>query len=313
MSNEKTKKLSNRLERLHKPPLLLKVYCFTPIAKPLNGSLQKGSHLLKLAPVSYTYSKQKDNQKAKTVDTYYIKGIRGALRHKVMELCYQAGLEVCHTMEVRKAKESTNGNEDNTKKGNGSNKREDEIPTGFHGLAMCAHNGGSCIVHQVFGSMRQESLISVTTVPIVSVTEKTAVFQDEVQRVHIATEHRHAASVDGIPMQDFTERYFSGEFTFEIDVTLCSPEQLGLLLTAAYRLDRLGRGYNAGYAHIKVRKLQLVRRESKDTLVWDEQDQAYVIKEETVEQVLKEEVPQALTAWQKHIEAHQCKPSYKGE
>ncbi|MFX1251254.1 MAG: RAMP superfamily CRISPR-associated protein [Promethearchaeota archaeon] len=303
MSNKKSKTLSHRLERLHKPPLVLKVYCSTPIAKPLNGSLQKGSHLLKLAPVSYTYGKQKDDQKAKTVDTYYIKGIRGALRHKVMELCYQVGLEVCHTMEVRKAKGSTNGNEDTTKKDNGLDKREDEIPSGFHGLGVCAYNGGSCIVHQVFGSMRQESLISITITPIVSVTEKTAVFQDEVQRVHIATEHRHAASVDGTPMQDFTERYFSGEFTFEIDVTLCSPEQLGLLITAATKLDRLGRGYNAGYAHIKVHRLQLVRREVKDSLVWCEQDQVYVVKAEAVETILKEEVPQALTVWQQYVEA----------
>ncbi|MFX1250171.1 MAG: RAMP superfamily CRISPR-associated protein [Promethearchaeota archaeon] len=303
MSHEANKKLSNRIERLNKHPLVLKVFCSTPIAKPLNGSLQKGSHMLKLAPVSYSYGKQKSNLQSKTADTYYIKGIRGALRHKVMALCYQAGVEVCHTMELRPPKDKKNSNNDSNQNGNGSPALRDEIPEGFHALGECAHNGGSCIVHQVFGSMRQESVIRVSTAPITSISEKTAVLPGDVQRVHIATEHRHAAAFDGTPMQDFTERYFSGDFAFEIDVTLCSPEQLGLLIKAAYKINRLGRGYNAGYAQVKVHRLQLVRREVKDRLIWDDQDQVYVVKEEAVETVLKEEVPQALTAWQQYVEA----------
>ncbi|MFX0063223.1 MAG: hypothetical protein ACFFC7_13690 [Candidatus Hermodarchaeota archaeon] len=324
---EPSKQSSNRVERLNRAPIVLKVMCSAPIIKPLNGSLQKGSHLLKLAPTLYSYrgksSKTEEEElrpsqdgkktikTVKTTNTYYIKGIRGAVHHKVMELCYQLGLEVCHTMERRKTKEDEK--EDNTKTEKGRKKktvattRQNEIPQGFHALGECADNGGSCIVHKIFGSMRQESLIAVLANPIVSVKEKTAEFTDAVQRFHIATENRHAMSFEGVPLQDFNEHYFSGDFSFEIEVTLCTPEQLGLLINSAFRLNRLGRGYNAGYARVKVRELQLVERKTTEKLVWDEERQTYVVKEDIIEKVLKEEVQNALQAWDKYVEAHQCK------
>lgn len=56
---------------------ILKIQAFTPISKPLNGSLPRSSnsHFLRLYPISYKYKLGKEEKEA-TVETYYIKGLR---------------------------------------------------------------------------------------------------------------------------------------------------------------------------------------------------------------------------------------------
>ncbi len=52
---------------LNNPSKILKVYCYTPISKPLNGSLPRSntSHLLRLYPVEYTYKNGKKKKHLK--------------------------------------------------------------------------------------------------------------------------------------------------------------------------------------------------------------------------------------------------------
>ncbi len=52
------------------------IHAFTPIAKPINASIQKNSSMLLLGKLPYTNSSKTFNTKF-----YYIKGIRGMLRH----------------------------------------------------------------------------------------------------------------------------------------------------------------------------------------------------------------------------------------
>lgn len=265
---------------------VLKVWAWTPISKPLNGSLPRSniSHLLRLGEVSYTFTRGKEIKEA-TVPTYYIKGLKGAVRRSIMQLCHSAGLEICHTSDKRE-----------DKKGNSF------LPEGFHLLGSCRGNGG-CIVHQIFGSMGQKGLVSFYVPPIASVPHKTAKAKVEVQFVHIATENRHCRGFDDRTIQDFGERYFSGEFFFEIDVTLLSQEQVGLLLEAILRLRKLGRGFNSGYGRIKVLEFQLTEREVSIVPVLNGKKR-FTVKEEIEELPLGEEVHSSLEAWKGYINDH---------
>jgi len=140
-----------------------------------------------------------------------------------------------------------------------------------------------CIIHQIFGSKGHEGLISVYAEPISSIIHKSAQPQSKIQNVHIATENRVCISFDGTSIQDFGERYFSGAFSFEIDVTRCNNEQLGLLIEAVLNLEKLGRGYNSGYGHIQIKQLQLLERTEMRKLVW--KGDYFRVEEEIAEKI----------------------------
>lgn len=146
-----------------------------PIVKTLNGSIAGGNTgcMLRSQNVTVNYKKNTKWQE-KIVKTYIIKGLRGAVRHAVMEECKAKGIEVCHT---------TNKEEDKSQ-----NKL---LVDGFHLLGSCI-NKKECIIHQIFGSMRQESIISVSSDPIIFIDDKfsTFKFSENLQVVHIATEKR---------------------------------------------------------------------------------------------------------------------------
>ena len=249
-----SKKSFSRVKRIQNPQRILKVVAYTAIAKPLNGSLPRSnnSHFLRLYPIKYSYKNGKDEKEA-TSESYFLKGIRGAIRHQVMKICYDAGEEVCHTSD--KATD---------KMGNSL------LPEGFHLTGSCKGNG-ECIVHQVFGSMGTEGLISVYAEPITSISHKSAKTEVKVQKVHIATENRVCMTFDNKSVQNFGERYFSGEFTFEIDVTCCTSEQIGLLIESVINMQRLGRGYTAGYGKIHIKQIQLLERTTKRIPEWQEE------------------------------------------
>ena len=263
---------------------ILKVFCYTPISKPLNGSFARSNitHFLKLYPIEYTYTDKKKEKKAKT-ETYWIKGLRGALRHQVMKICRDFGLEVCHTSD-----------KETDKHGNRL------LPQGFHLTGACKDNGDECIIHQVFGSKRNEGIISVCADPITSITEVTAKTPVKLQKVHIATENRIVKSFDGKSIQDFGERYFSGDFTFEIEVTRCNDEQRGLLIESIMNLQKLGRGFNSGYGRIQVMRFQLLIRSITRVPEWE--GESFVVKERISETSEKEAVLTALDAWNQYCQ-----------
>jgi hypothetical protein len=277
MTKEKIKKKSTRTKNLATVQRRLRCIAYTPIAKPLNGSLPRSnnSHFLRLHPVTYIYKNGKE-EKITTSETYLIKGIRGAIRHQVMITCYEAGLEVCH---------SSDKPADKTGKS--------LLPVGFHLLGACMEN--ECIVHKIFGSKRHKSIISVHADPISSISHKSAKLEHNVQQVHIATENRISMSFDGRTIQNFSERYFSGEFIFELDVTCCNSIQLGLLIEAITNLEKLGRGYNSGYGHLKMKSLQLLERITNRSLVW--KNHQFNVEDTITEKSLKDEVIQSLEDW----------------
>ncbi|MFX0172506.1 MAG: hypothetical protein ACFE9L_11345 [Candidatus Hodarchaeota archaeon] len=232
-------------KKLPKTQMILKMFCYTPVAKPLNGSLPQSnaSHMLRLASLPYTYSGngKKEVKESFTVP-YLLKGMKGVIRQKIAFLCAEAGLEVCHSTDKEADK---HGNK--------------LLPEGFHLLGSCVGNG-ECILHQIFGSKGNEGIISVYADPIASISHKTADIPQRIQNVHIASENRINLTYEGKTVQDFKERYFSGYFNFEIDVTHCSPEQIGLIIDGAMHFDRLGRGFNSGYGHVIVNEIKLLKR-----------------------------------------------------
>ena len=270
------------MKRINSPQRILKVYCYTPIAKPLNGSLPRTSkaYFLRLEPITYSYGKGKEKKEEQS-EVYFIKGLRGALRHASMKVCFESGLEVCHSTD-----------KEFDKQGNTL------LPPGFHLLGACSHHK-SCIVHEVYGSKGNKSLISVYAYPITSISHKTAELDYTIQNVHLAIENRVCMSFDGKPVQDYGEKYFSGHFTFEIDVSQCSRKHIGLLIRSILALEKLGRGFNAGYGHVEVKKFQLLKRNKKKIPVFD--GESFVIKTEISEESLEKEVNEALEDWAKYV------------
>ncbi|MFX1534455.1 MAG: RAMP superfamily CRISPR-associated protein [Promethearchaeota archaeon] len=267
------------------PSYVLKIKAYASICKPLNGSLPRSnqSHFLKLAPITYRYKNGKDSKETE-VTAYHIKGIRGAVRHAVMKICHAQGLEVCHTSD-KEADSSGNS----------------LIPAGFHLAGKCINgaNEDECIVHAIFGSKGHEGKIRVFIHPIANISHKTFETDFAVQNVQLATENRVCMSFDNKPVQDFKERYFSGEFTFEIDVTQLNTVERGLIIKSVIAIERLGRGFNAGYGHVKIQEFQLLKRVIRRTTEWT--DDKFTVKEEITEESLKQEVLEAMEAWQQYL------------
>ncbi len=147
-----------------------------------------------------------------------------------------------------------------------------------------------------------EGIISFYSNPIASVTHSTAEFEEPIQKVHISSENRSCLTFDGKSTQNFVERYFSGKFNFEIDVTECTPSQLGLIIKGAMVIDRLGGGFNSGYGHVEVKKIKLLERSIEKVPKWSEDD-SFVIEKKVNEKPLKKDFIEALEAWNNVLDA----------
>ncbi|MHA2033272.1 MAG: hypothetical protein ACW99Q_28205 [Candidatus Kariarchaeaceae archaeon] len=259
--------------------IILKVNCYTTIAKPLNGSLPRsnGSNFLKLFPINYEY-KDKGKTKEGSAILYHLKGIRGAVRHVLSQILREYKLEICHTTDKTETRDGRN-----------------ILPDGFHPLGSC---NNTCLISQIFGLKSQEGLVSFFSLPI-GYAKQNSADQSEFQRVHIATENRLNKTHDGISVQDFKETYFSGYFSFEIDVTDLNEIQRGLLYQAVMELERLGRGYNSGYGHIDVQSLQIVKRSIHKYP--EITDNTISIKSQTIEEALNNEIFQCLNNFEEYV------------
>jgi CRISPR/Cas system CSM-associated protein Csm3 (group 7 of RAMP superfamily) len=208
------------------------VRAFTPIAKPLNASIQKTSTMLLLGEIPYI-----NGSKVFSTKLYYLKGLRGMLRHACMDLARDRGIEVCHSSEKTELKDGTK-----------------LISQGFHPLGACT---SPCILRRIFGTFREDSRITVSADPITSISHKDYTTDVPVQKVHIASENRIALSYDRIPIQDFRQSYFSGYFTFTIDVTQLTENEIKFLLESLLYIEYYGGGRSAGYGHVKILDVQL--------------------------------------------------------
>ncbi|MFQ5978003.1 MAG: RAMP superfamily CRISPR-associated protein [Candidatus Heimdallarchaeota archaeon] len=281
MAKAGNKKVSSKVKRVKNPRKILKAHCYTAIAKPLNGSFpsSNASHFLKLYSIPYTYKHGKQ-EKTAYQETYLIKGLRGAIRHSAMKIMQESGIEVCHNSDKETDKEGRR-----------------LLPDGFHLLGSCVGNG-ECLIHQIFGSKGHEGLISVYADPIGSVSQKSAKFDTTIQPIHLAFENRVNISFEGKSIQDFKERYFSGYFSFEIDVSRCDQLQLGFLVQCILELEKLGRGYNTGYGRLEVREFELLKQEVHKKAKWN--DNRFKVIQDIKEKPLKEEVESALQEWENY-------------
>ena len=87
-------------------------------------------------------------------------------------------------------------------------------------------------------------------------------------------------------------------------MTNCLSLHIGLLFECIINIDKLGRGYNAGYGHVKVLSLQFIKRVITKSLVW--QNNNFEIQEGREEIILKDEVISALNDWKAYVEEYVC-------
>ncbi|MFX0064837.1 MAG: RAMP superfamily CRISPR-associated protein [Candidatus Hermodarchaeota archaeon] len=291
----KTKKISStQLERYTlqvEPRLILIARAKSAIFKPLNGVPSAGSKtsaLLKGSKVIYKYKTNTNKIAEAKTDTYYIKPsqLRGAINHSTMNMCRKYGIEVCHSHDKKKTKDKDT---------------EEEVdipaPEGLHHKGDCLPE--PCIVHQTFGSKGHLSKFSVFVKPVAFAKHESAQSK-EVQFLHIATENRVVMSIDNEPIQDFKERYMSGEFEFEVDLTDCDPTQRGMLVEAVRSIKKLGRGYNTGYSRMKILDFCLVERSIEEKVVKGENGRFNVV-EEVNEKIMEKELLDAMEAWKKYV------------
>jgi hypothetical protein len=193
---------------------------------------------------------------------YYLKGLRGMLRHACMSLAQECGIEVCHTSEKETFKDGTK-----------------LIPQGFHVLGSC---DPPCIIRKIFGAFGEKSSIDVLADPIASIKHKEYATEVPVQKVHISSENRIALTYDGIAIQDFRESYFSGYFSFFIDVTKLTNAEIKFLMEALLYVETLGAGRASGYGRVTIFNFDLQKIETTRTVAEDNEGN-YKIVEETTE------------------------------
>ncbi|MFQ5979750.1 MAG: hypothetical protein ACE5OZ_16595 [Candidatus Heimdallarchaeota archaeon] len=308
------------LESLESPRVVLKAYVQTLSAiKTLNEAVQNGTYMMKLKPTAVFIEYQgKDNKtkkrtkKTRTIylETYQVKGLKGLVRHLLMELLDALGISGCH---------STNrisfGKEERLTIPSDSN---------VHPLGACVKGKDKtrkdgCLTYQIFGAMLEQSIIKFGPILIAQANgnklpASATVIQPKrkVFFVHAATEARNVMTIEHKPIQEFREGYFDGDFILRIDVTQCRPEQIGALAEALFRAEELGGGKTAGYGQIAIDLVELCAIEEKRHIESTEHGlEKRVTKKE---QNLGAKLQEAYAAWGAYKEAHRtiCKEELTG-
>lgn len=214
-----------------------------------------------------------------------VKGVRGALRHSIMQILHQKGIPYCSpTM-----KEKFQGSEETT------------LLKGEHLMGSCGEE--PCPIRQLFGMLGEESPMRVWSDVIIQTERPSAniIPQKGLAFVHNSTENRHQARRDKKSLQDFSEQYFSGEFNYYVELTKESHWWLiGLLVEGILGITHLGRGSNAGYGRIEVKSLAY-EKVSLERKLGPENDEGkmIVIEEERIEN-LNDNLSKVMEAWQKY-------------
>jgi hypothetical protein len=247
----------------------IKVRLRTPIAKTGNGSVSGGkiNNLLLLGT---------NGENGNDGKRYLVKGLRGLLNHSMMALAKQKGEEICHSS-------------DKTETQSGENL----LPEGFHPNGAC-YPENECIRHRIMGSINKSSRIKFEPVVIISTYSKEK--NGDAQKVHIATETRNSL-VHGSrrAIQDFGERYFSGEFTFTIEFNAeLEQEELGFLLKSILYMPELGLGGSINNGSGKIELLEIILQEVIRTRTIGKNGK---ITEEEKERNFWKQMEEALEAW----------------
>ncbi len=215
-------KISRKFKRI-------KVRIKTPIAKTGNGAVPGGkiNNLLVL-----------DNREEGK--SYLVKGLRGLLNHSMMAIAKEQGIEICHSSD----KEVTQSG-------------EKLLPKGFHPNGSC-YPENECIRHRIMGSIQKPSRIKFEPVIITSKAEKK--WNGKGHKMHIATETRNSLVYGSKKsIQDFGERYFSGEFTVIIELLdELTQEEIGFLLKAILYMPEIGLGGSINNGSGKIELLEIL-------------------------------------------------------
>lgn len=211
-----------------------------------------------------------------------VKGVRGAIRHSIMEILHNRGIEYCSpTM-----KERFQGNNEPT------------LLINEHLMGKCGEN--PCPVRQLFGMLGEKSPIRVWTDALVQ-TDKPSnkiTAQKGLSFVHVSTENRHASRRDGKVLQDFSEQYFSGEFQFYVEFSESLPQWLlGLLIDGIFSLKYLGRGENSGYGRLEIKNVSYEKIVFERKLGQENGDGKLAIIEEERTTYQNQLLQECLDAW----------------
>ncbi|MBN1331255.1 MAG: hypothetical protein JXA54_17435 [Candidatus Heimdallarchaeota archaeon] len=213
-----------------------------------------------------------------------VKGVRGALRHSIMELLHQKGIAYCSpTM-----KEQFQGNNEST------------LLPNEHLLGKCGND--PCPIRQLFGMLGETSPIKVWSDVLVQ-TDKSSdkiTSQKGMSFAHISTENHHASRRDGKVIQDFSEQYFSGMFQFYVEFSDNLPQWLlGMLIEGILSMNHLGRGSNTGYGRLEIKELTFEHVIFERKLGVEKNGKVAIIEEEQTE--LKNQfIQECLDAWKNH-------------
>ncbi|MFW9921934.1 MAG: RAMP superfamily CRISPR-associated protein [Candidatus Thorarchaeota archaeon] len=214
-----------------------------------------------------------------------VKGVRGALRHSIMHILHQKGIPYCSpTM-----KEKFQGSEKST------------LLEGEHLMGGCGEE--PCPIRQLFGMLGEESPVRVWSDVIIQTERPSAniIPQKGLAFVHTSTENRHQARRDKKSLQDFSEQYFSGEFSYYVEFTKESLSWLiGLLVEGILGINHLGRGSNAGYGRVEIKSIAYEKVTVERKLGPENGEGKMIVIEEERTENLNNNLSKVREAWQKY-------------
>lgn len=207
----------------------LRIRMETPLASPANGPHKSGGKINNLLVLN-----GKGNDKR-----YLVKGFRGLICHSMMALAKQRGIEVCHSSQKTESQEG-----------------ESFLPEGFHANGDC-YPEQECIKHRLMGSIKKPSILKFE--PVIIVYKKASGKQDGAHKVQIATNnHNVLVYKTKKAIQDYGEKFFSGEFELVIELLeKLSKEELHFLIEAILYSPELGLGakINNGSGRLKIHEV----------------------------------------------------------
>jgi len=215
-----------------------------------------------------------------------VKGIRGAIRHRIMKILHKKGIEYCSPTQ----KEEFQGT------------KEPTLLSGEHLMDECREE--PCPIRQLFGTWNKESTIRVWSDVIVETDKPTEkIYQQKgLSFAYVSMEERHVERRDRKTLQNFVEQYLSGEFQFYIEYNQKLPEWLvGLLLEGILAVDSLGNGRSAGYGRVEIKDISFEQITLERKLGKETNGKIAIIEEEKIINQ-NNKLAECLTAWNNYKE-----------
>jgi hypothetical protein len=83
-------------------------------------------------------------------------------------------------------------------------------------------------------------------------------------------------------------------------VSNCTKEETGMIIEAVVYIQKLGRGYNAGYAELQIQNMNLVKSKIYRIPIITENND-FIIQEQINEEAIPGEFTEALAAWKNYL------------